>query len=157
MNYTNIWNKLTNNFKRLFLKKLFSSKGRASRKEYIVGLLIFIIVVFGGEKTDDYFNFFGKSSSSSIFFIGQGFFAIYVICVVNYFFIAARRLHDLNVSGWWQLITFVSVSGGWRQLITFEPIATLLRVNILLLIFAIFLMFKKGTPGSNKYGEPPCD
>ncbi len=157
MNYTNICNKLTNNFRRLFFKKLFCSKGRANRTEYILGLLIFIIVVYGGDKTNDYFDYFGKSSSSSMFFIGLGFFIICVICVVNYFFIAARRLHDLNVSGWWQLITFVSVSGGWRQLITFEPIATLLRVNILLLIFSIILMFKKGTPGPNKYGEPPID
>ncbi len=152
--YTNIWNKLTNNFRHLFLKKLFSSKGRASRKEYIVGLLIFIIVVFGGDKTNDYLH---KSSSLIMFFLSQVNLTICVICAVNYFFIAARRLHDLNTSGWWQLLTFVSVSGGWRQLITFEPIATLLRVNILLLIFSIILMFKKGTPGTNKYGEPPVD
>jgi uncharacterized membrane protein YhaH (DUF805 family) len=143
----NIWNKLT-----LFLKKLFRSKGRANRTEYIVGLLTFIIVVYGGDKTHDYLH---KSSSLIMFFLSQVNITICIICVVNYFFIAARRLHDLNASGWWQLITFVSISGGWRQLITFEPIATLLRVNISLLIFSIFLMCKKGTPGPNKYGEPP--
>ena len=153
-NYLNIWNKLTNNFKRLFLKKLFRSKGLANRTEYILGLLTFIIVVYAGDKIHDYLH---KSSSLIMFFLSQVNFTICVICVVNYFFITARRLHDLNASGWWQLISFVSVSGGWRQLITFEPIATLLRVNISLLIFSIILMFRKGTPGPNKYGEPPTD
>jgi uncharacterized membrane protein YhaH (DUF805 family) len=131
-NYLNLWSKLTNNFKCLFFKKLFRSKGRASRKEYIVGLLIFIIVIFGGDKTNDYFH---KSSSLIMFFLSQVSFAICVIYAVNYFFIMARRLHDLNISGWWQLITFV-------------PCGQLLMIG---------LIFFKGTPGPNKYGEPPVD
>jgi uncharacterized membrane protein YhaH (DUF805 family) len=32
------------------------------------------------------------------------------------------------------------------------PISMLISVP---LIFVIFLMFKKGTPDTNKYGEPP--
>jgi len=45
--------------------------------------------------------------------------------------ITARRLHDCNVNGVWSLLCF---NGG------FSP-----------------LLLIKGTPGPNKYGEPPVD
>ena len=49
------------------------------------------------------------------------------------FFVTHRRLHDLNASGWWQLITFI-------------PFGQILMIGFI---------FFKGTPGPNKYGEPP--
>jgi uncharacterized membrane protein YhaH (DUF805 family) len=70
-------------------------------------------------------NFFGYTSViAGIFFI------IYFFQV---FFVTHRRLHDLNASGWWQLITFI-------------PFGQLL---------VIAFIFFKGTPGPNKYGPPP--
>ena len=68
-------------------------------------------------------------------------FFMFVLCIALYlsiiqvFFVTHRRLHDLNTSGWWQLITFV-------------PCGQLLMIG---------LIFYKGTPTTNKYGEPPID
>jgi uncharacterized membrane protein YhaH (DUF805 family) len=70
-----------------------------------------------------------------MFFLNLAYFIIAVLYFFRYFFLAARRLHDLNISGWWQLITFV-------------PCGQLLMIG---------LIFFKGTPGPNKYGEPPVD
>jgi uncharacterized membrane protein YhaH (DUF805 family) len=47
--------------------------------------------------------------------------------------VAARRLHDIDKSGWWQLIGFVPLIG-WIVLIIFYA--------------------KRGSPGTNSYGPP---
>jgi uncharacterized membrane protein YhaH (DUF805 family) len=60
--------------------------------------------------------------------------AIFVILsITQVFFVTHRRLHDLNSSGWWQLITFV-------------PLGQLLIIGF---------VFFKGTPETNRYGVPP--
>jgi uncharacterized membrane protein YhaH (DUF805 family) len=48
--------------------------------------------------------------------------------------VAARRLHDIDKSGWWQLIMVIPLIG-W-------------------IIFIIW-MCKVGTPGANRFGEAP--
>ena len=48
--------------------------------------------------------------------------------------VGARRLHDINKSGWWQLLWF-AILIGW----------------IILIVWAI----KQGDKGSNKYGPDP--
>lgn len=45
-----------------------------------------------------------------------------------------RRLHDVDRSGWWLLVSFVPLFG-W----------------VLLLVF----LAQRGTDGANRYGEPP--
>ncbi|MGA2777704.1 MAG: DUF805 domain-containing protein [Steroidobacteraceae bacterium] len=49
--------------------------------------------------------------------------------------VAARRLHDTDRSGWWQLLWFIPVIG-W----------------IIMLIFLV----TEGQPGDNEYGSPPA-
>jgi len=46
--------------------------------------------------------------------------------------VGARRLHDMNVSGWWQLLHLSGIGS---------------------LFLYIWMMFA-GTPGANRYGEP---
>ncbi len=55
---------------------------------------------------------------------------------VGAFMLIIRRLHDLNKSGWYILITFVPLIG---------------------LIFLIYLFFAPGQIGWNKYGADPLD
>ena len=50
------------------------------------------------------------------------------------FMLLIRRLHDLNRSGWWALIMLIPL------------------VNLL---FAVYVIFFKGTKGPNKYGPDP--
>ena len=57
-----------------------------------------------------------------------------VICAPALLIIyGVRRLHDINLSGWWMIISMIPLLG---------------------LFFIIVLMILPGTQGPNKYGQP---
>lgn len=114
----------------LFIRNLFSFKGRASRKEYVVKLIMIVIIFFILQLNLEYQN----SDNNWFFIIILGLSVVFAwVSILQYFPLAVRRLHDLNSSGWFVLICFV-------------PFGQLL---------ILWLMFKKGTDGVNDYGEPP--
>ncbi len=121
----------------LYIKKWFYIKGRASRREYIVRFLTMVFMCCFSSCIVDLYD---AQSESKLYILSMVFF-MFVLCVVlilsiiQVFFVTHRRLHDLNTSGWWQLITFV-------------PCGQLLMIG---------LIFYKGTPTTNKYGEPPTN
>jgi len=124
----------------LFIANWFGIKGRASRKEYICRFLMMwflgYIDIVCVDKIDEYIDFL---KPNLIAVLAISFFvlltSIFILSVIQVFFVTHRRLHDLNTSGWWQLITFV-------------PCGQLLMIG---------LIFFKGTPTTNKYGDPPTD
>ena len=120
---------LFNEMYNLFFKRFFTFKGRSSRKEYIARILLtFIIFVISAYSGNDIVHY----DILSLIYIW-----ILVIClwisIIQYFLLSIRRLHDLNESGWYVLLTFVPITK----------------------FFILWLMFRKGTQGTNKYGEPP--
>lgn len=98
--------------------------GRAARPEYwywvlftVVASIIFVLIqlsasVDAGRALDAIFN---------------------IATLIPSIAVAARRLHDTDRSGWWQLLVFIPVIG-W----------------ILLLIW----FCQRGTPGGNRFGSP---
>ena len=114
----------------LFFRNLFSFKGRASRKEYVIRIILipifFIIINLNWEYLDN---------TKSWFFLitAWGFLIIIWILMLQYFPLAVRRLHDLNLSGFCVLVSFIPFG----------------------LLLMLLLIFKKGTDGVNDYGEPP--
>lgn len=124
----------------LFIANWFRIKGRASRKEYICRfLMMWVLVYIGNIVCDDLDKYLDFSEPNLIAVLGTFIFflltCIFILSIIQVFFVTHRRLHDLNTSGWWQLITFV-------------PCGQLLMIG---------LIFYKGTAGVNKYGEPPND
>lgn len=114
-------------FYNLFIRNLFSFKGRASRKEYIARFVIIVIILFILKLNLEYENPY----NNWLFIIILGLSVILTwISIFQYFPLAVRRLHDLNASGWYVLISFI-------------PFGQLL---------ILWLIFKKGTDGPNKYG-----
>jgi uncharacterized membrane protein YhaH (DUF805 family) len=71
--------------------------------------------------------------------------------------LSARRLHDLNRTGWWSLVPFgvgflVGFAGGIG--IALPGIAApLLQATVTLAMVAV-LGFSPGNPASNRFGEP---
>lgn len=109
-------------FERLF-------EGRLSRWPYfttsvlfcfLLGLFMILVSMTGF-----------TSNSSLIPYAGIG--IVYIVGIPFSFSLSIRRLHDLNWSGWFMLLSFVPI------------------VNF---FFALIVLFKKGTDGANRYGLP---
>ncbi len=126
---------LNNKLYNLLFKGWFRTKGRSGRQEYISRILFFLTLAFIQPflfKTFIYYDNILISllfSAIVVFFLGP----ITILSAIQVFFVTHRRLHDLNASGWWQLITFI-------------PFGQMLMIAFI---------FFKGTDGSNRYGEPP--
>lgn len=114
----------------LFVKNLFRIKGRASRKEYNARfIMMWILGYFSLYMSEIYYLYHNIFIGLFVVLVGH----IFMVYVIQVFFVTHRRLHDLNASGWWQLVTFI-------------PFGQLLMIGFI---------FFKGTPTTNKYGEPP--
>ena len=118
----------------LLLRGWFKTKGRSSRQEYISRfLMMWFFLIIGISIRTPYQT--TENIILAIFFVLLSFLTLLLmmISLIQMLFVTHRRLHDLNASGWWQIITFI-------------PLGQLLM---------ICFIFFKGTKGSNKYGPPP--
>jgi len=112
-------------------KNIFFIKGRSNKREYCLSISLFILIVIFRIYYIDQFRGIDKSTFVVMLNIITALFLF--LWILQYFPLSIRRLHDLNASGWYVLLTFV-------------PFGQLL---------ILWLMFKKGTTGPNKYGPPP--
>ena len=96
-------------------------RGRSSRSEYWWFLLFYIIVIIALSILD-------ISGAGVLVAVGYLAFLLPTIAV------QVRRLHDIDRSGWWILITFVPIVGA-----------------IVLLVWYC----TKGSNGSNRFGQDP--
>lgn len=105
-----------NNFMTNIKHKYFTTEGRLNRKPYFLrGLLVGILASIGVEV------------------IVAGW-PVVIACIVASFSLMIRRCHDLNMSGWWSLVSWIPVAN---------------------IFFGLYLTFAKGTTGSNTYGADP--
>lgn len=116
---------------RSFFKRYTDFQGRSSRSEFWWVYLAFILcyialmIVVG----------IVSVISDTLGYIVYGLFALASLAVlVPSIAISFRRLHDINKSAWWLLISLVPLVGG-----------------IVLLIFYVL----PGTPGPNQFGPDP--
>lgn len=108
----------------------FSFKGRIRRLEYGLSFIIyFVFIVISQIVSDDIIYKYAYGGVSSAEY--QGYLTILlIISIPLYWFLIAqscKRCHDVNSSGWMQLIPF----------------------------YMLFLLFVRGTIGDNKYGKNP--
>jgi uncharacterized membrane protein YhaH (DUF805 family) len=119
-----------------------SANGRFGRLSYLawlfVSTFVFYIAIFVAifafgvsgamlGQTEANSGLFGGLSIIAIL----GFVVVYIVFLYFIFVFAIRRLHDLNQTGWLSLLFLVPL------------------VNI---IFGLYVLFAKGTPGTNNYG-----
>ncbi len=140
-------------------RKYFDFSGRAMRSEYwwfylftILGSIVLSIVdllVFGAEAADSF------SPLSSLFSLAV---------LLPTLAVAARRLHDTNRSGWWQLMPIAPllllllaipglVNGGsmFSVGILILAVLAMLGLGILLIVW----LATRGVEGPNRFGDDP--
>lgn len=114
-------------FKELF----FTSKGRLNRKSYIYRSL-FLSLVFC--VVQGVLTFATNTIDALELLFAVVAFGFSLFSFVSNIMMDVRRLHDLDLSGWWMLLMLVPL------------------VNI---FFALYMLFFKGTDGPNQYGDDP--
>lgn len=110
---------------------LFSVTGRITRKQYWLRMVlpswlisVVLMLVDMGTGTFDEDSGFGLLS---------GVFTL--VCLWPSCAVSAKRLHDRDKSGWWQLLIFIPIIG-WIYLL-------------------IVIGFLRGTTGPNRFGPDP--
>jgi len=100
--------------------------GRASRSEYWFFVLFQLLLLIGLMIVDG----LAFRGSAAVFTT-----LAWLILILPGLAVTARRLHDIDMSGWWILISFVPLIGG-----------------ILLLVWTC----QRGTQGANRFGMGPA-
>lgn len=111
------------------LKKYAVFGGRSRRKEYWFFALFSVIISVVLSIID---SAIGTLDSSTGLGLLSGIFSLAIL--IPSIAVSVRRLHDIDRTGWWFLISFVPLVG-----------------TIVLLVFAA----RDSTPGSNRYGPNP--
>ena len=122
---------LNKKFNMFFLEpyiKFADFTGRSSRKEYwsFVGFFVLIFFILGF--IDSLNNNFDKTSGFGLL---SGIFIL--ISLLPSIAIGVRRLHDINKSGWWILLSLIPLANLW----------------------ILTLFFFKGDSGNNNFGQSP--
>ena len=123
-----------------FEQKYFSTTGRLNRKPFIHYLLVLLIcsVICISSFVLFFYSLEAAHAAEPVLFIGVlAVLFLYLIISLPLRFLLIRRLHDLNLSGWW------------------IALGTILPLGYMAM--AVCLMFSKGTQGENRYGAEPLD
>ena len=116
----------------------FSWEGRLNRKPYILRCLALGLIL-----TAVYILLMVIAFTTAAAQVGNGIptmgafsatYILYLPSIISGYLLAIRRLHDLDLSAFFILLSFVPV-------VSF--------------FFALYLIFKKGTEGPNSYGPDP--
>ena len=150
--------------------KVFSTQGRLNRMPYNIYSLALIVVSFIMsmlcESLKERFvimnesDFIGKVSESDLDIMIACTLLIIVIAIlmiIGELTLTIRRMHDLNLSGWYYLLFFVPniLTANAYDNKSLLIILIFLVLNLIPLILGLCLVFKRGTAGENKYGADP--
>lgn len=151
----NVKNEIESIFKLLvgcFTVKYFQFLGRSNRQEYLIFFLfdkIFYYIL--------HLLFYNIYNIHNIHLL---------ITITPYLALSVRRLRDINRTGWWVsamiplflytiFVNLTNVSETPPVAETIFFILTLPASGVISVWLIICMLFLKGTPGTNKYGEPP--
>lgn len=107
------------------LKNAFNFDGRARRSEFAHYYIFTLLVMFVAKALASTFGFF----VGGYFMVGL----VGLILLVPMLSVSSRRLHDLNLSGWMQIVFLIPIVG---------------------FFFILYVMFSDSKTGSNQYGVP---
>ena len=140
-----------------FKKQIYGNpnwiNGRINRAEYLfrtIGLSICFIFCIRSSALA--FFLAGLTIHAAVLTISAIFLGILALWVYWLIIMAyVKRLHDLGWSGWLAVL----VAFGGLASIFIENNVIIRVLNVLSLVLGLFLLFRKGNDGANKYGKDP--
>ena len=112
------------------IKQYADFKGRARRREYWMFALFNIIVIMALLLVAGMIG----SATDSVELVSIPIMIYYVAIILPSIAVAVRRLHDINKSGWYYLVSLIPLIGG---------------------IWLLVLLCTEGDRGDNQYGSNP--
>ncbi|MGO4705433.1 DUF805 domain-containing protein [Microvirga sp. 2MCAF38] len=138
------------------LLQWFDPRGRLSRNAYLRIFLRQLILIVAVLVAGVWLSTTGIRAA--------GFVAVFAIAVIllSSLVLQARRLHDRNRSGWWIVVSLaIGFSTYWvdglRQIYPISVLCSLLVGALIQIWLIIEILFRRGTPGPNRYGPDPRD
>ena len=155
-----------------YFKFHFSFRGRLNRKAYILIILKELLLIFlfafalgVGIPALEHIEINKSIITLVIIILASAFFPVIISVSVSQLTCIVKRLHDLNLSGYWLLLvgSLSFVGNVILELIELSvislPFVIEMVVALLSLIIGlgsiICLLFIRGTKGDNKYGPDP--
>jgi uncharacterized membrane protein YhaH (DUF805 family) len=112
---------------------LLSSEGRISRTQFWLGILLTLAIYLVGALV--LFGIGGAAGSETVMYImGIPFIALIIFLIWSQIALNNKRLHDLDKSGWFQLIYLIPVIG---------------------MVFIFYIGLAPAKPGPNRFGPNP--
>lgn len=112
-------------------ESFFSSKGRLRRSTYLLRtILLAVPIIFLYFGLDSSLNYYYAYDESTIIFFGLTLIVFSYLSILQFI----KRLHDIDMSGWWFLLTLIPYVGS---------------------LFGLIIMFIDGSKGPNRFGEDP--
>jgi uncharacterized membrane protein YhaH (DUF805 family) len=150
-----------------YLNFYFSFEGRATRYDFNIRYALMAFIGSALAYSADCIRLGGiQFGNAGDLFIYNTF---SLLAFISGFAVTCRRLHDMDLSGWWQILIYF-VPAGFAGIfiasigyaILANPLAAgvggfiaMLVVLCFYLAYFIFLSAKRGTIGPNKYGADP--
>lgn len=143
--------------RRSIISGYFTFNGRMNRKPFFmrvmmlgalsIFLVLYIITVEPALKADP-LHFTTNVRHYIIFWV------VYIPLVISGISLGVRRLHDMNMNGWWMLLSvgafFGSTDFGNNSINLIVS-----GLGVIAQMFNIVLLVRRGTRGPNRYGEDP--
>ena len=149
--------------------ELFSFSGRVGRLRYflysciapVLIVLLYALIAVGLGKLEETVNSSVLNITAVIFMLAITIPFLALVFVMPFSF-QVRRWHDLNCSGWWVALqlalsfgiafsgSFIQPDGGTQLAVLFRCVMSLVAIGL-----ALFLLFKRGTVGDNRFGSDP--
>lgn len=103
--------------------------GRAQRQEFWYFILFYFLIYIALSFVDQVTGTLDEQTGAGLF---SGLYALAML--IPSLAVGARRLHDINRSGWWQLLMLIPIIGG---------------------LILIFFFVQDSQAGDNQYGPNP--
>ena len=133
------------------LRLYFSFKGRTRRRSFLFGVLTPFIII--SLIIACVFAYFVANPDAPYHFPEPmiGTIAIALVGIASIWIHAAicvKRLHDMNLTGWWYLLYYLAVA---------LSVYLTQKAGLVFLLSIIVLSLRRGTQGPNRFGPDPLE